>query len=78
MQNGVEDESPVLINRTEWDNLNRELTRIHGLLGIGAEEKLVGGSQVLLHNILTQLNHFSPKLTTLFLQTALAKMPPIL
>jgi len=44
--NGVEDESPVLINRTEWDNLNRELTRIHGLLGIGAEEKLVGGSQV--------------------------------
>ena len=32
----------------------------------------------LLQNILTQHNHFSPKLTTLFLQTALAKKPPIL
>jgi len=31
-----------------------------------------------LQNILTQLNHFSPKLTTLFLQTALANKPPIL
>ena len=31
-----------------------------------------------LQNILTQLNHFSPKLTTLFLQTALANKPWIL
>ena len=30
-----------------------------------------------LQNILTQVNHFSPKLTTLFLKTALANKPPI-
>ena len=31
-----------------------------------------------LHNILTQVNHFSPKLTTLFLQTALANKSQII
>ena len=31
-----------------------------------------------LQNVFTQPNHFSPKLTTLFLQTALANKPPIL
>ena len=39
---------------------------------------VAGSKTSKLQEILTQVNHFSPKLTTLFLQTALAKKPPIL
>ena len=31
-----------------------------------------------IQEIIAQVNHFSPKLTTLFLETALANKPPIL
>ena len=34
------------VRRIDWENLNREVEKVHSLLGVGAEEHLVGGSQV--------------------------------
>ena len=41
-----EDDQTLVIGRAEWDAVNQELKRVHGLLGIGVDEKLVGGSEV--------------------------------
>merc|ERR1719268_34178 len=34
------------VRRIDWENLNREVEKVHSLLGVGAEEHLVGGSQL--------------------------------
>ena len=41
-----EDDQTLVIGRAEWDAVNQELKRVQGLLGIGVDKKLVGGSEV--------------------------------
>ena len=42
----TERDEVLAVRRIDWENLNREVEKVHSLLGIGAEEHLVGGSQV--------------------------------